>query len=95
MKEQREDPAMMSLAHTNRTTLGVVRGGRPFSRMIGGLVASLSRRTPEPPPAPLPSGPATAAIVDADYERLASFGSWESLREDLRTRAAEPRRRSA
>lgn len=86
---------MISLAHTDRNRLSVVRGGRPFSRMMGGLVASLARRAPEPPPAPLPSGPATAAIIDADYERLASFGSWESLRDDLRARATEPRRKSA
>jgi hypothetical protein len=86
---------MMSLAHTDRNALRVVRGGRPFSRMMDGLVASLTRRVPEPPPAPLPSGPATVAIIDADYERLASFGSWESLRDDLRARAAEPVRRSA
>lgn len=86
---------MMSLAPTDRNSLSVVRGGRPFSRMMGGLVASLMRKAPEQPPAPLPSGPATAAIIDADFERLASFGSWETLRDDLRARATEPRRKSA
>jgi hypothetical protein len=86
---------MLSLAHTDRNGPNVLRGGRPFSRMMGGLMAALTGGGARQPPAPLPSGPATAAIVDADYERLAAFGSWDSLRDELRARAAEPRHKSA
>lgn len=87
---------MISIARTDIAPLKTVRGGRPFSRMMEGLVAAFSRREPEPkPPAPLPSGPAAQAMIDADYERMAAFGSWESLRDDLRARATDRPRRSA
>jgi hypothetical protein len=87
---------MMSIARTDIAPLKSIRGGRPFSRMMEGLVAALSRRDPEPkPPAPLPSGPAAQAMIDADFERMASFGSWESLRDDLRARSGDRPRRSA
>lgn len=62
---------------------------------FGGLVAQLRRGLgfglrPEPAatPAPLPYGPAPEALVDADIERMAGFGSWAELRRDLRARAA-------
>lgn len=44
---------------------------------------------PQPhPPAPLaPTGAASAALIDADFERMAGFGSWAALRRDLRAQA--------
>lgn len=66
-----------------------------MARMIGGMLGFLKTPDHEPPPPPLPIGPQAKALVDADYERLASFGSWSALRDELRERAIQPQRKTA
>lgn len=70
--------------------------GRPFARMMAGVVSALSPRRMEPAkPVTTTPGPATEALIDADYERMASFGSWQALRDNLRETAAAPPRKRA
>lgn len=69
---------------------------RPFGRMMAGFLDALGSRKPAPVVAPKPAiGPAIAALIDADYERMASHGSWESLRDSLRASASPPARKRA
>jgi hypothetical protein len=78
------DPADSAFDQTTRRN-------RPFARMMGGIMSSLAPRKPEPAIVPLPpTGPAIEALIDADYERMASHGSWESLRDSLRASASPP-----
>ncbi|MDP2087512.1 MAG: hypothetical protein Q8K20_20140 [Gemmobacter sp.] len=70
---------------------------RPFARMLDGFLTALSPRSAAPAAAvqaPAP-GPAASALIDADFERMAGFGSWEALRDNLRESANAPPRKRA
>ncbi|MFN3292224.1 MAG: hypothetical protein ACK4S2_01010 [Gemmobacter sp.] len=75
----------------------IPRARRPFLRMIAGLLKATAnpRAASQPMLAPPSSGPAVEALVDADVARMAQFGSWSALRDDLRARAEPNRRNSA
>lgn len=75
----------------------IPRARKPFLRLLAGLLKAAARpggapETMLPPPS---SGPAVEALVDADFARLAQFGSWSALRDDLRAKAEPTRKNSA
>jgi len=75
---------------------GITSPVRPFARMLGGLLAALNAsRADESPAPPRPIGATTEAFVDADYDRMAGFGSWEALRDNLRASADAPAAKAA
>jgi len=65
------------------------RQGRASQRRSLLDVLGLFRRAPAPVkavPPEQPIGLVTEALIDADVARMASFGSWTALREELRAR---------
>ena len=66
----------------------------PFPRMMAGFL-SVFRKAPAERPVVTTPGPAVEALIDADYARLASHGSWDALRDDLRAHAARARSKAA
>lgn len=68
----------------------------PFARMMAGLIGSVSAG-PKSLPKVEPLAPVTSHDPSADdeYERLASFGSWSALRDNLRASEAAPARKRA
>lgn len=86
---------MTYLTDSEFTTRGIAGSSRPFARMLGGLLGALNVRRGAAPPPPRPIGPAAEAMIDADYERMAGFGSWEALRDNLRASATAPATKAA
>lgn len=74
------------MAQTTDSALSTIHSDHRVTRMLAGLLGYF-RHTREPQrPIPEP-GPMVEALIDADIARLASHGSWDALRDDLRQRA--------
>ncbi|GGE27813.1 hypothetical protein SAMN05421774_11625 [Gemmobacter megaterium] len=67
-------------------------------RVLAEMLRVAGLRPAEPAPAKralAAPGPATEAIIDADMARMASFGSWSALRDELRASDQAARRTMA
>lgn len=61
-------------------------------RAVAGALAFLTTRRTSAHAPDLTPGPAPEALIDADVARLASFGSWQALREELRAHDQQARK---